>query len=101
MGPSSNAQYALGWQHGYAAASQGEALSAPAIPEPSKTTKWLAAGTLVAGLGGAAAAVLYRTDSPYRNLAVVAGVSGLILSSVVTSLRVLQGSPTPRLGLQA
>lgn len=93
-------QYTLGWEHGYAAAHAGEPLLARPVPEPTKTTKVLAAGTLLVGLGGAVGLLLYQSKSPLREVAIVMGVSGLILSSVLAAVRVLGGEPTPQLGIQ-
>lgn len=94
--------YHQGWAHGFDAgilAARGQ------LPSDTVTSgqKWLAAGTLVAGLGSAA--VLIVSSNPrlarYRPALGALAVSGIILSSVIGAINVLRGAPTPRLGISA
>ena len=91
-------QYTLGWQHGFAAAIGPE----PRItPEPTRTHKWLALGTFLAALGGAAVLAVYQTPNhPLRQVATVVGAAGILLAGTVAALRVLEGEPTPKLGIK-
>lgn len=90
--------YQLGWDHGYEAAM----LRMYGNPEKASTPrKLLALGTLVAGLGSAAALVvsLHPKYSSYRPIFGTIAVTGILLGAVVGAVNVLRGAPTPNLGV--
>lgn len=57
--------------------------------------KFFAAMTLTVGLGTAAAAVATITQSRWRYLFATFGIAGLLLGTVITTTRVLNGGPAP------
>jgi hypothetical protein len=91
-----NPALAEAYRQGYQAA-----LSAPQQPAtpPSRKRKWLAFGTLVVGLGGAAGIVAYQKG--YQLEAMAFGVAGAVAGAILSSVDVLTtpGQPTPRFGL--
>lgn len=90
--------YMLGWEHGYQAATAGETR---VTPEPTRTHKFLALGTFLAALGGAAVLAVYQTPNhPLRQVATVVGAAGILLAGTVAALQVLEGEPTPKLGIK-
>ena len=91
--------YALGFQHGLELAQSG--VVPPVLaPAPPRKEQWaLATGTLLTGLG-AAGILVARSAAPRTSEAfVLITVSGLLITSLVAAIRVLDGGPTPGLQL--
>lgn len=89
--------YSLGFQHGFEAAQSGVV---PMAAAPT-TRQWaLATGTLLAGFG-AAGILVARVAAPKTGfeLFVLATASGLLITTLIASVKVLDGQPTPKLGL--
>lgn len=91
-------EYERGFQAGYVAREQ-QALQQPRGPITSR--HWaLAAGTLVAGIGGASALVLGRSKSDWANVAVAGVFTAGVVAATFAALDVLTGAPTPRLRIK-
>lgn len=89
--------YVLGWEHGFQAAQVGQ--QPEPMPEPTKLTWALAAGSFLAAGAGIAIFVMDE-ENPWKMPLTLFGVSGLLLGAFASSLRVLQGEPTPGLGIK-
>lgn len=57
--------------------------------------RFFAAITLTVGLGTTAAAVASVTQSKYRYAFAAFGIAGLLLGTIITTVRVLNGGPAP------
>jgi len=89
--------YVLGWEHGFQAAqAPGEPMQ---MPEPTKVT-WLLAGGAFLGATAGVVTFVMDEDNPWKMPLTLIGVSGLLLGALASSLRVLQGEPTPELGIK-
>lgn len=83
-------EYQLGFQAG------ARYVSTPRAPRPvSAERKFFAAITLVVGVGSAAAVVASATNSKWRHAFAAFGVSGLLLSTLIATGRVLNNGPAP------
>jgi hypothetical protein len=83
-------EYQLGFQAGLQYA------TTPRAPQPlSAERKFLALVTAVIGVGSAAAVVASVTNSRWRYTFAAFGISGLLLSTLITTGRVLNSGPAP------
>lgn len=83
-------EYQLGFQAGVQYA------ITPRAPQAlTKERKFFAVITLVIGVGSAAAVVASVTNSKWRHAFAAFGVSGLLLSTVLATGRVLNNGPAP------
>lgn len=87
--PTTTVEYQLGFEAGYRYA------LTPRVRTVAPERKLFAAVTLTIGLGSTAALVASTTHSKWRHAFAAFAVTGLLLSTVLATTRVLNGGPAP------